>query len=68
MPQVLQISHNGEPPWDWDPYCRWSLRPLRPVVLYGVTGQSTEAPKMPNKHAVIEWWKASVLWFIKIQR
>ena len=58
MPQVLQISHNGEPPWDWDPYMRWALRPLQPVLLFGVTGQSTEALKMPNKHAVIQWWKA----------
>ena len=58
MPQVLQISHNGEPPWDWDPYMRWALRPLQPVILFGVTGKSTEAPKMPNKHTVMQWWKA----------
>ena len=57
MPQVLQISHNGEPPWDWDPYMRWALRPLQPELLFGVTGKSTEAPKMPSKHTVMQWWK-----------
>ena len=61
MPQVIQISHNGEPPWDWDPYILWSLSPLQPVLLFGVTGKSTEAPKMPRKHSVMEWWKALLL-------
>ena len=58
MPQALVLSHNGEPAWDWDPYLRWALRPLNPVVLFGVTGKSTEAPKMQRKHAPMQWWKA----------
>ena len=39
----------------------WGLRPLQPVLLFGVTGKSTEAPKMPRKHSVMEWWKALLL-------
>ena len=58
MPQALVLSHNGEPAWDWDPYMRWALRPLNPVVLFGVTGKSTEAPKLPRKHALMQWWKS----------
>ena len=45
--------HHG----DWNPYMRYALRPLNPVVLLGVTGKSTEAPKLQNKHSVMEWWK-----------
>ena len=31
------------------------------MLLFGVTGKSTEAPKMPPKHSVMEWWKALLL-------
>ena len=55
--EALVISHNSAPPWDWNPYMRYALRPLNPVVLLGVTGKSTEAPKLQNKHSVMEWWK-----------
>jgi hypothetical protein len=58
MPQVLVISHNAQPPWEWDPYSRSAFRPVNPVILFGVTGMSSEAPKMPNKHTVMQWWKA----------
>ena len=57
MPQAIVISHNAEPAWDWDPYLRWALRPLNPVVLFGVTGKSTEALNMQRKHSVMQWWK-----------
>ena len=56
-PQAIVIGHNGQPPWDWDPYLRWALRPLNPVVLIGVTGKSTEAPGTQRKHSVMQWWK-----------
>ena len=36
----------------------YAVRPLNPVVLLGVTGKSTEAPKLNRKYSVMHWWKA----------
>ena len=52
------MGHNSAPRWDWNPYMQWALRPLNPVVLLGVTGKSTEAPKLSSKFSVMQWWKA----------
>ena len=56
--QSLVIAHNSAPPDQWNPYMRWALRPLNPVVLLGVTGKSTEAPTMRRQYSVMQWWKA----------
>ena len=47
--QSIIVSHNAAPHWEWNPYMAYALRPLRPVVLLGVTGKSAEAPKL-QKH------------------
>ena len=62
--QSIIVSHNQAPHWDWNPYMAYALRPLRPVVLLGVTGKSTEAPKLQNKYSVCQWWK--VRWAVEI--
>ena len=56
--QSLVIAHNRAPPDQWNPYMRWALRPLNPVVLLGVTGKSTEAPTLRRQYSVMQWWKA----------
>jgi len=55
------ISHNDAPPEHWNPYLRYALRPLAPVVLLGVTGRSTEAPLLRRQLSVMQWWKAPVI-------
>ncbi len=55
----LIVSHNRPPPFECDPYMLTALRPLRPLILFGVTAGSHMAPKMKAKFSVTEWWKVT---------
>jgi hypothetical protein len=56
--QAVIMSHNHAPHWEWQPLLRYSLRPLNPVVLVGVSAHTTEAKRLEGKHAPCQWWKA----------
>ena len=58
---VLIVSHQGASPIEWDSYHNLVFYPLRPVILFGPTGMSVQAPKMQHKFIVIEWWKVIFL-------
>jgi len=36
----------------------YAVRPLNPVVILGVSGDTTEAPKLSARYSVMQWWKA----------
>ena len=54
---VLVVTHQAAAPIEWDTYFNMIFYPLRPVILFGPTGRSVQAPGMDHKFTVIEWWK-----------
>ena len=67
MCHCIIVSHNDAPPDQWNPYLRYALRPLAPVVLLGVTGRSTEAPQLRRQFSVMQWWKAPSYSFLQVR-
>ena len=57
------VSHNRPPPHECDPYMLTALRPLRPLILLGVSARTSMAPKMQRKFSVTHWWKVCMFLF-----
>lgn len=58
----LVASHNDAPAVEWDPYMRYALRPLNPLLCVGVSAETSAAPKLKRAHCVVEWLKASIFY------
>ena len=58
--RTLVVSHHKAGPLEWDTYFNMLYAPLRPLILFGASAQSSEAPTMNAKFSVIQWWKVIV--------
>ena len=59
--QLLIVTHAGAPAREWDSYFRFSLWPLKPIYLLGVTGGEEPAEDVPPAHAVSNGGRRSFL-------
>ena len=58
------MTYQHAPMEEWTPYLAYALRPLRPVVLAGVSARRWLGEwKEPNQ-ACMQWWKVAASVFI----